>query len=187
AYAGAAHLSRLYDLLDAAALVRRRDDGRDPEYPRGLPRGAGRGRAVAWQELRPAGGESRQQLSVAGDVAAAIRIYDVARCQPNRGCQQRRPRQRAVTLPGRVQPRDASGDAGGEVSDATLLGDIPGGIDIHVAARAGRSRFAIVECRHLAGGRAVDDEPAAADVPRDRIDDFQRERDGYRGTDVAPT
>src|SRR5437773_3005084 len=36
AYAGAAHLSRLYDLLDAAALVRRRDDGRDPEYPRGL-------------------------------------------------------------------------------------------------------------------------------------------------------
>src|SRR5437773_5922538 len=29
AYAGAAHLSRLYDLLDAAALVRRRDDGRD--------------------------------------------------------------------------------------------------------------------------------------------------------------
>src|SRR5213078_812179 len=36
AYAGAVHLSRLYDLLDAAALVRRRDDGRDPEYPRGL-------------------------------------------------------------------------------------------------------------------------------------------------------
>src|SRR3989442_15026248 len=45
AHAGRADVSRLHDLLDAAAQLRRRDDGRDPEHPRGLRHDPGIGYA----------------------------------------------------------------------------------------------------------------------------------------------
>ena len=63
----------------------------------------------------------------------------------------------------------------------------PGVIDAagheHLGGRGGRGGLAEVVGGRGAVGRAVHQEPAAADVPRGRVGDRQHERGGYGGID----
>jgi hypothetical protein len=76
------------------------------------------------------------------------------------------------------EPCHASGHAGGQMADHALVGEVAGGVEVHVAGGAARGGLAVVQGLHRAVGKADHHEPPAPDVAGRRV--HHREREAHR-------
>ena len=79
------------------------------------------------------------------------------------------------------QSRHGAGHAGGERAGEAPIGRLTLGIEVHVAAGARGSRFAVVECLHGPIPRPDHHESAAAKVARLRVNHGEREPHRHGG------
>ena len=96
----------------------------------------------------------RWSFSTAAFAVAPPRVVeDVAARERDRGLDQLAPGQAAETLVHGGEPGHRSRHAGGEVADATLVGELAVGTEVHVARRRRGRGLAVVERHRLAGRR----------------------------------
>ena len=116
----------------------------------------------------------------------AVRNREALPGEFHRRAHQPLPGKAAALFPGEMQPGDGARHSHRAVAQVVEFEGVLAVLQPHLRGRRGRRHLAEVVGDRIAGGRAVHQEAAAADVPGGRMGHRQREGGGHRGVHRVP-